>query len=323
MSEVGRSEIASIIWAECDAMLSEGTNRAKISSRKIAERANVNWSHTTCSKHVSTWHKARALSEQEALDKTQMSLPFVRALQAEVEERVAKKREVDAIDTERLAQDNEDLIALNAKLEKEVDHSNQENQELLSQLATLRLELSQAKDLLEKKTTEAQIKHKEYEEKLIALEKKHLEATQSSEEKHQSIIDKLNTRIDDKAKEVSNLAARTARAEIKAEQFDALSIQLQEKQSSLDSLTSTNLSLKSELEATKSNITNIKDNLVTMSQVFEDAKSQRDKAQAELIEQGKTVLSLQSQVSQAELNLSQIKIAATKAGLSIEELVTV
>lgn len=120
------SDKQKIIWSVCDEMLREGKECREITGRKVAAHSDVEWSHTTVTPYVSSWHDERTRAEQDALAKTSMSAHFVKALKNEVEERVARLREIDAELIVVMSAQLSDMVSENEILETRLENTKTE-----------------------------------------------------------------------------------------------------------------------------------------------------------------------------------------------------
>ncbi|MCJ8352110.1 hypothetical protein [Moritella sp.] len=94
MDDIVKNDKQTIIFAACDEMIREAKPIDKITSREVATR--VEWSHTVVAPYLKGWREQRAKKEREAVQQTQMSKNFVKALHLEVQERITKIQDVDA-----------------------------------------------------------------------------------------------------------------------------------------------------------------------------------------------------------------------------------
>ncbi|AWG77739.1 hypothetical protein [Vibrio parahaemolyticus] len=260
------------IWAVCDEMLREGKERKEITGRKVAERKDVKWSHTTVTPYVTSWHDDRTKAEQDMLAKTQMSPHFVKALKSEVEDRVTKLREIDANQYAVMHEQLGDMVAENGLLEVEVEKLKAELEDKSSKLVAVNTELEQAKKAQEALSEELKEKTAQYEAKLEKANTDHSAALSEANAQHAQAVEKLNTRLDDKSSEVSDLNAKLALADLKASQHEQLTQDLAAANESVLSLTNENMRLNAEMTATKKTVQ-------TLTETLSDTKAQRDKAQ--------------------------------------------
>ncbi|MCS0340609.1 hypothetical protein ND926_24475 [Vibrio diabolicus] len=261
-----------VIWAACDEMLREGKEPKEITGRKVASRKGVDWSHTTVTPFVTQWHDDRTKTEQDMLSKTQMSSHFVKALKNEVEERVTKLREIDAQQMNVLNIELADMVTTNESLEAEVSRLKAELEDKTAKLTAATTELAQAKSVQEALNNDLKEKTSQWEVKLDKAATEHSTAISELNTQHRVAIEKLNTRLEDKSKDISDLNAKLARAELKAGQHEKLTEDLAKASETVSSLTNENMRLNAELTATNQNVKTLSDSL-------EDTKVQRDKAQ--------------------------------------------
>ncbi|MEZ9949959.1 hypothetical protein BCV02_01205 [Vibrio breoganii] len=261
-----------IIWAACDDMLREGKERREITGRKVASRAEVEWSHTTVMPYVTSWHDEQTKEEQKMLAQTSMSIHFVKALKSEVEERVTALRQIDAQQNEVMAVQLSDMVTENQALETQLSTLKAELEQKTTQLGSATSKLEQVQSSLEELSLELKDRTAKWEEMTEKTANSHASALSALNSKHSEAVDKLNTRVDDKSKEISDLAARLALAELKAGQHEKLSEDLMNANESVLKLTNENMRLSAEMSATKDTVQNLTESL-------SDTKKQRDKAQ--------------------------------------------
>ncbi|MEZ9131875.1 hypothetical protein AB4143_05180 [Vibrio breoganii] len=261
-----------IIWAACDDMLREGKERREITGRKVASRAEVEWSHTTVMPYVTSWHDEQTKEEQKMLAQTSMSVHFVKALKNEVEERVTALRQIDAQQNEVMAVQLSEMVTENETLETHLSTLKAELEQKTTQLGSATSKLEQVQSSLEELSLELKDRTAKWEEMTEKTANNHASALSTLNSKHSEAVDKLNTRVDDKSKEISDLAARLALAELKASQHEKLTADLMNANESVLKLTNENMRLSAEMSATKDTVQNLTESL-------DDTKRQRDKAQ--------------------------------------------
>lgn len=300
----------SIIWAACEAALREGASTKEITGRKIAARSEVEWSHTTVTPCVTAWHDQRINAEQEALAKTQMSTHFVKALQGEVNERVSKLRAIDDEQMHLLQNELADMITANADLERELTKSNTQLADTSVSLTTATTELKQAKMAKAELEAELVTKINNYEVKLEKANTDYSKAINELNAQHQQSIDKLNDRLEVKSRELADISAKYARAEVKVEQQEQLTEDLATSRVVTNDLTNSNMQLTAELNATKSMVT-------TLQNTLSDAHQQRDKAQKNSEELALEMTVIKNQLVASKDQIHNIELTAAIAGLSL------
>ncbi len=279
------SDKQKVIWSVCDEMQREGKERKEITGRKVAAHSDVEWSHTTVTPYVTAWHDRQTKAEQDALAKTQMSPHFVKALQKEVEERVSLLRKIDAEQMSVLASQLSDMVLENDNLESRLKNTKAELEDKSEKLAGVSSELETIKVVQNELRKELEEKTSQHESKLEKASIEYSAALSQLNAQHVQSIEKLNLRIEDKSKEISELNARLAHADIKVSGHEKLTQELSTAIATIDELKNDNITLNAELNATKINVETLKDTL-------SDTKFQRDKAQ-EAAEQDRCKLELE------------------------------
>jgi len=298
------------IWAACESALKEGSSTKEITGRKIAARPEVEWSHTTVTPCVTAWHDQRINAEQEALAKTQMSIHFVKALQGEVNERVSRLRSIDDEQMQLLQNELSDMITANTDLERELTKSNSQLADKSVSLTTATTELRQAKTAKAELETELATKVSNHEVRQEKTNTDHSKALNELNAQHQQSIDKLNDRLEVKSKEIADINAKYARAEVKAEQHEQLTEDLATSKVLTNELTNSNMQLTAELDATNNMI-------AALQTTLSDAHQQRDKAQKREEELALEMNVINNQLVVSREKIHNTELAAAIAGITL------
>lgn len=300
MPEKAMTDKQTIIWAMCSEMVSEGIKVSAVTGRKVAARLG-RWSHTTVTPYVTSWHTKRIEKEQEMIAQTQMSESFVKALLHEVDSKVSKIRASDEEKMSLLSRELDEAVATASGMEKQIEH-------LCGQLENSRCLLTKANSELDaanlsienKQEQQAQqltmhnetvhkltVEHSkailelkgEHESKIHELNVQQEKYREENEEnlkqrsiEHTYAVEKMNTRLEEKNIDLTEMTSRCIKAELKAEEFDKVSEQLSAYVLKNHDLMSLNLRLTAELDAMRETVSELKSSL-------EDARNQRDRAQ--------------------------------------------
>lgn len=271
------------IFAACDEMLREGMPVNKINSRQVSAR--VEWSHTTVAPYLKAWREQRAKKEREAVQQTQMSTNFVKALHVEVEDRINRLRAVDAEQYELLSSEHSDLVEANLGLENQIDETkanlSRRTEEATQQRALAAqnlkdLEAAQKSHKAEVKELNQRYEHdtKELKGSLTASQQKWDSERAEQKDEHREEIRKLTEKKDELHLELQDKTAKLAEAAVKTENYAKVSEELEQSKSTITALTAENLRYKAELDSKT-------DALAAAGKSLDDNITQRDKAQSD------------------------------------------
>ena len=272
-------EKKAIVFAACEALLVDKTPASKITGRMVAKSNGITWSHTTVTPFVNLWHKQRNERERDAIKQIQMSPLFVKALLSEVEDRVAKLRDLDSDEMARMQEELTDANDENRRIElaaiDTMDKLAQKTQDA-TQSSLLAKQLKESKEEVEEhhkiKLDELQSEIKELKATIEKNNANHANALVELRAEHRTEMEKLGDKKDALQLDLQHKTTEAAEYKIKSDRFDTLSKDLDAANTRVNLLTSENIQLKADVETRQSALN-------SATQMIDDCKTQRDKAQ--------------------------------------------
>lgn len=310
------SDIKTTVFAMCDDMLREDVPLKGITSRKVASRSGIHWSHTTVAPHVGHWHEKRMEKERESIEQTQMSQNFVKALHKEVEDRSSAVREVDIEQMKMVQSELNDMIETNVKIENAqavTEAKLRATTEEVSKLKSLFAQCTKDKDRIELDGQNAlALLQGRYDKDMEAL-KSQIEFNRSAYETEKveikaeftATIDKITAKNEDLHSNLKDKTAECAEASVKLKSFDKLTNELDSERAKVLQLGSDVIKKEAEINISKSA-------LLASEKTTLDCQLQRDKAQDSkgLIE---------SELKELQLKYQAILVKAASSGITIDD----